>query len=178
MSVPYVFAYQTQPIPLAQLDVNFNTPITIGTTAVALGDAITVLNGLTLGLTTPAGSRFTYAYTSVVTATQSTSTIAVDCALSNVFETTLTSSIGTLTLSNPHDGQTINWFITQDATGSRTMAWGTSVKFPGGSGAGLLSTAANSVDLAILTYRSSTGFWYGSVVKAFSCLLPSVQHGW
>ena len=42
----YTFANQTGPIPLSQLDSNFATPITFGTTAVALGDTVTTLAGL------------------------------------------------------------------------------------------------------------------------------------
>ena len=251
MAVPYLFQSATQPLPLAQLDVNFATPITLGTTDVALGSTYTSLAGLTsvtsttftgilignaatvtdgvyttgnqtidgtktftalisgsingnaatvtdgvytsvtytnpswlstlsgskifgaindttVGLTVSAAAKFTYAHTSSLPVMQVAGDITIDCALSNVFETTLTANITTPTLSNPHDGQTINWFITQDGTGSRTMTWGSSVKFPGGSVNGALSTTASAVDLVVLTYRTTTGFWYGSVLQAFS----------
>lgn len=93
--------------------------------------------------------------------------MAVNCDLSNVFATTLTGNVTTApTLSSPNDGQTINWFLTQDATGSRAMTWPTSFKWPGGS-AGALSTAANAVDLLVATYRAATGHWYCSLVKDF-----------
>lgn len=109
------------------------------------------------------------AQTASVTATQSTGSITLDCNLSNVFATTLTANITAPTYSNPHDGQTINWFITQGGAGSFTIAWGgvTAVKWPGGT-AGVLSTAVGAVDLAVLTYRSSTGFWYATLSKAFA----------
>lgn len=94
-------------------------------------------------------------------------TTTLNCALSNVFTTTLTGNITTVTISNPSDGQTINWFLTQDATGGRTIAWPSSFKWPGGT-AGVLSTAANAVDLLVATYRSSTGFWYATLAKAFA----------
>lgn len=91
--------------------------------------------------------------------------MAVNCALSNVFTTTLTANVTTApTFSNLKDGQTISWFLTQDATGSRTATWPTSFKWPGGT-AGTLSTAANAVDVLVATYRSSTGFWYCSLDK-------------
>lgn len=103
-----------------------------------------------------------------VAVTFSATAMTVNCALSNVFRTTFTANVTTApTISNPIDGQTINWFITQDATGSRTMTWPTSFKWPGGT-AGVLSTAANSVDLLVATYRSATGFWYASLQKAFA----------
>ncbi len=97
----------------------------------------------------------------------SATAMSLNCDASNVFATTLTANVTVApTLSSPNDGQTINWFLTQDATGSRTMAWPSSFKWPGGT-AGVLSTAANSVDLLVATYRASTGFWYASLVKDF-----------
>lgn len=48
MTVPYAFANATTSIPLSQLDANFDTPITIGNTAVQLGNTITTINNLTL----------------------------------------------------------------------------------------------------------------------------------
>lgn len=121
-----------------------------------------------VGTTAPAGGRFTFAYTAPVAVTFNATTMAIHCALSNVFTTTFTANVTAApTLSNLKDGQTINWFITQDATGSRTMTWPTSFKWPGGT-AGVLSTAASSVDLLVATYRSSTGFWYCSLSKAFA----------
>jgi len=39
MGVPNTFATQTGTIPLSELDVNFSTPITIGSTTIALGDS-------------------------------------------------------------------------------------------------------------------------------------------
>jgi hypothetical protein len=100
--------------------------------------------------------------------TFSATAMTVDCTKSNVFTTTFTANVTTApTISNPQDGQTLNWFITQDATGSRTMTWPTSFKWPGGT-AGVLSTAANAVDLLVATYRSSTGFWYATLSKGFA----------
>jgi hypothetical protein len=48
MPVPYTFATATSAIPLSQLDNNFATAITIGNTAVQLGNTITTINNLTL----------------------------------------------------------------------------------------------------------------------------------
>jgi hypothetical protein len=102
-----------------------------------------------------------------VVATFNASYTTADCKLSNVFTTTLTANIiAAISLINPGDGQTLNWFFTQDATGSRTMIWPTTFKWAGGT-AGVLSTAANSVDLLVATYRAATGFWYVSLSKDF-----------
>lgn len=108
------------------------------------------------------------ARTSPVVVTFSATAMTVDCALSNVFTTTFTANVTTApTISNPGDGQTINWFITQDATGGRTMTWPTSFKWPSGA-TKALSTAANSVDLLVGTYRAATGFWYVGLQKGFA----------
>jgi hypothetical protein len=48
MPVPNTFANATTSIPLLQLDNNFATPITIGNTAVQLGNTVTTLNNMTL----------------------------------------------------------------------------------------------------------------------------------
>ena len=108
------------------------------------------------------------AYTPEVAVAFSATTMAVNCALSNQFRTTFTANVTVApTLSNPGDGQTLRWFITQDATGSRTMTWPTAFKWAGGV-AGVLSTAANSVDMLTATYRASTGFWYAALGKAYA----------
>lgn len=115
------------------------------------------------------GQQFTgWAATTPAAVAFSATAMTVDCALSNVFTTTLTANVTTApTFSNLKDGQTINWFLTQDATGSRTMTWPASFKWPGGS-AGVLSTAANSVDMLVATYRAATGFWYAGLTKAYA----------
>lgn len=108
------------------------------------------------------------ARTPPVAVTFSATAMTVDCSLSNVFTTTFTANVTTApTFSNPGDGQTINWFITQDATGGHTMTWPASFKWPGGT-AGVLSTGANAVDLLVATYRSATGFWYATLSKGFA----------
>lgn len=107
------------------------------------------------------------AHTPPVAVTFSATAMAVNCALSNVFTTTLTANVTVApTFTSPNDGQTINWFLTQDATGSRTMTWPTSFKWAGGT-VPTLSTAANAVDLLVATYRAATGHWYCTLVKDF-----------
>ncbi len=48
MPVPNTFANATTTIPLSNLDNNFATPITIGNTAVQLGNTVTTLNNMSL----------------------------------------------------------------------------------------------------------------------------------
>lgn len=97
----------------------------------------------------------------------SATAMTLNCSLSNVFGTTFTANVTVApTISNPHDGQTIVWAITQDGTGTRTMTWPASFKWPNAI-AGVLSTAINAVDILTATYRVGTGFWYASLAKAF-----------
>ena len=59
MTILNIFANQSGQIPLSELDTNFATPITIGTTQIALGQTATTLTGVTLSganLGTPTGN--------------------------------------------------------------------------------------------------------------------------
>jgi len=96
-------------------------------------------------------------------------TMTIDCTKGNVFYTTLTSAtnVTTVTVNNPQDGQTINIFVTQPGSGTVATMVGTWAKWPGGV-AGVLSTTLGAVDLIVATYRSSTGFWYATLSKAFA----------
>lgn len=72
--------------------------------------------------------------------------VATDALLGNVF--TLTLGVNA-TLANPTNlaaGLHFTYRIKQDATGSRTLAYGTAFKFPGGT-VPTLSTAANALDV-------------------------------
>lgn len=90
-----------------------------------------------------------------ITALTDGSTITPDLADSNNFSVTLG---GNRTLANPSNivaGQSGSIFISQDATGSRTLAYGSYYDFAGGT-APTLSTAANAVDRIDYIVRSST----------------------
>lgn len=76
-------------------------------------------------------------------------TISVDASLSNNFSVTLG---GNRTLANPTNltaGMVLNFAIDQDATGSRTLAFGSLYKF---AGVNTLSTAASAKDLISCYY--------------------------
>jgi hypothetical protein len=81
-------------------------------------------------------------------------TIATDASLSNVFTVTLA---GNRTLGAPTNlgaGGTYLWIISQDSTGSRTLAYNSVFKFPAGS-LPTLSTAANAVDALTCVHNGS-----------------------
>lgn len=72
------------------------------------------------------------------------------------------------TLANPTNqkpGQSGTIEITQDGTGSRTLAYGTNWKFPGG--APVLSTAAGAIDLLAYVVQAS-GRITATLTKAYS----------
>jgi hypothetical protein len=55
MAVPYTFGTATASIPLSNLDSNFATTITLGNTAIQLGNTVTTLNNMTLANVTISG---------------------------------------------------------------------------------------------------------------------------
>jgi len=105
------------------------------------------------------------AYTKVESASSSSGTLTLDCDTSNVFTVTLTENVSSFVLNNIGSGQTVNVLLTQDGTGSRTMSWPASFKWPSGS-APSLSTGAGEVDLLTATRIGSS--WYATLIKDFS----------
>jgi hypothetical protein len=94
---------------------------------------------------TDVAQSFTAAQRGSISTLTDGATITPDFAVANNFTVTLG---GNRTLANPTNltaGQSGSIFVVQDATGSRTLAYGTQYDFIGGT-APTLSTAANSVD--------------------------------
>lgn len=92
---------------------------------------------------------------SVITALTDGATITPDFSASNNFSVTLG---GNRTLANPTNlvaGQSGSIFISQDGTGSRTLAYGSYYDFSGGT-APTLTTTASAVDRIDYIVRSST----------------------
>jgi len=91
--------------------------------------------------------------------------IVTDLSLGSNFSVTLG---GNRTLSNPigtaYVGATYRWRITQDGTGSRTLAYGTQFKFPGG--APTLTTTAGATDVITAVWNGTT--YDASIAKAFA----------
>jgi hypothetical protein len=99
------------------------------------------------------------------TALVSSATITPDFNTGFNFSLTLAH---TATLANPTNskvGQSGVIAITQDGTGSRTLAYGTNWKFPGG--APVLSTAPGSIDV-ITYYVSAAGVILCNLTKAYA----------
>jgi hypothetical protein len=100
-------------------------------------------------------NSFTAAQRGTVVALTDGATITPDFALGNNFSVTLG---GNRTLANPTNltaGQSGVIVITQDGTGSRTLAYGSNFKFPGGTAPTLTTTAA-AVDVLAYYCESSS----------------------
>lgn len=118
---------------------------------------ITVAN-LLANAGTAGGTMRQYVAPAVVALTFGTS-VAVNAAAGNSFNLTLTASTGTIANpANPVDGEVIRFRISQDSTGSRTVAWGTAYDF-GAATAPVLSTGAGKVDICAFEYVASIGKW-------------------
>lgn len=118
-------------------------------------DSLTKVYGLVIGTDvqaydadtakTDVSQTFTAGQRGEITTLTDGATITPDFAVANNFSVTLG---GNRTLANPSNltaGQSGSIFISQDATGSRTLAYGSQYDFAGGT-APTLSTAANAVD--------------------------------
>ncbi len=104
---------------------------------------------------TNAVQTWTAAQIGEVTTLTDAASIAVDLSLSNNFTVTLA---GNRTLANPTNavaGQSGLITVVQDATGSRTLAYGANYEFPGGV-APTLTTAANATDTLSYYVKSPT----------------------
>ena len=98
---------------------------------------------------------FTAQQRGAITALTDGATITPDFSLANNFSVTLG---GGRTLANPTNltaGASGAIFISQDGTGSRTLAYGSAWSFSGGT-APTLTTTASAIDVLVYTVRSST----------------------
>jgi hypothetical protein len=104
---------------------------------------------------TNANQSFSVSQRGAITALTDGATITPNMNNANNFSVTLG---GNRTLANPTNltaGQSGVIVITQDGTGSRTLAYGSNFKFPGGT-APTLTTAANAVDVLAYYVESAS----------------------
>lgn len=112
-------------------------------------DADTTIAGININ------QSFTKAQRGLVSALTDGATITPDFSAANNYSLTLG---GNRTLANPTNitaGQSGTIVISQDGTGSRTLAYGSYWKFPGGT-APTLTTAASAVDVLVYYVESAT----------------------
>jgi hypothetical protein len=89
-------------------------------------------------------------------------TLTPNAANGSVQTVTLTGNVTINALSSPVTGQTVKLILTQDGTGSRTLA--STMKFAGGSKT--LSAAAGAIDILTISYVGTT--YYATLVKGYA----------
>jgi hypothetical protein len=166
-----VQAYDAELQAISTLSANGIVTRTSGSTAEArtitgTTNVITVTNGdgvsgnptLTVGslvARTDTNQSFSVSQRGAITALTDGATITPNMNTANNFSVTLG---GNRTLANPTNltaGQSGVIVITQDGTGSRTLAYGSNFKFPGGT-APTLTTTASAVDVLAYYVESAT----------------------
>lgn len=98
-----------------------------------------------------------------------TGSVALNLANGNIFSLRLTGNVTSLSISGAvnNRGCSCTLYLTQDATGGRTMTWPASFKWSGG--VPTLSTAANAVDIVVCESIDGGTTWFASLVgKAFN----------
>lgn len=184
MAVPYTFGSATTSIPLSQLDSNFATTITLGNTAIQLGNTVTTLNNMTLANVTisSVASAFPNNYLSNSNVIVGNTTLTLG--------TTVT-SLGNLTISNvtvanavvnsanvagfmgiPQNSQAASYNVVLGDSGKTlyhdagqaaatyTIPANSNVAFTIGSAITFINMSANAVTISITTdtmYLSSAG---------------------
>jgi len=136
MAVPNIFATATSSIPLSQLDTNFATAITLGSTALYLGNTTTSVAGLTLtgsafngtvGATTPSTGVFTTlsaSSTATLSGLTASTALALDASKNIVSVTNTGSGNNVLATSPTITGATLTTSIFNGTVGATTPSTG------------------------------------------------------
>jgi hypothetical protein len=132
---------------------------TIGFAAPATGD-VTTSGTQTLTNKTIEAGTFTNGYTEEVATANTSTAYTIDLAGGSVQILTLTGNC-TYTFPTPVAGKSFTLVQKQDATGSRTVTWPASVKWPAATAPTLTSTASKADKFVFTAIDSSS--WLGSV---------------
>jgi len=127
-------------------------------TTLGASEASKVLTANASGIVT-----FNKAITEQSVALTSGTSVTLDISQGSVFTITLAHNISTFTWSNPATSGDVSAFVlkvTQDGTGSRTIAFPAAVDFAGGT-APTLSTGANDVDVFVFFTVDGGNTYYG-----------------
>jgi hypothetical protein len=127
MAVPYTFGSATTSIPLSQLDSNFATTITLGNTAIQLGNTVTTLNNMTLAN---------------VTISSGTSNLAATAITNGTSNVTIASSGGNIAMAT--NGTTAVTIDTSQNVGIGTTSPTQKLTVSGSSSLGTASTSGNT----------------------------------
>ena len=177
MSVPYTFGAATTAIPLSQLDSNFATTITLGNTAIQLGNTVTTLNNMTLANVTISSGNVTITNVSVTTANvgtvNATTVIATTGNITTVNATTVVATTANATTANITTGNLTDLTLTNNPTlsggtangvlylnGSKVATSGSALTFDGtnvtlGTGGSVIESAKLTVNNRITVANNS-----------------------
>lgn len=145
MAVPYTFGTATASIPLSNLDSNFATTITLGNTAIQLGNTVTTLNNMTLANATISSGNVTLTNVSVTTANVTTGNITTLVVGSGGIKSAGNVVVGTVDFTNTAvtgamavNGYGIYPYVSQGTTNSTIFSglnWYTPTAWAGNNGA-------------------------------------------
>jgi hypothetical protein len=139
MAVPYTFGSATTSIPLSQLDSNFATTITLGNTAIQLGNTVTTLNNMTLAN---------------VTITSGTSNIVATSIANGTSNVTIASSNGNISMStNNIKAVTIDTSQNVNIAQAILLAYSSSIQY--------------ATDGALTNYASNNGVYINGNAGGF-----------
>lgn len=139
MAVPYTFSTASSPIPLSELDSNFSTPITLGTTSVYLGNTTTTIDGLTL----------------------TTVELQDPTVIGGTFDTVVASTVTPAYLTGCNGGYGNNTQTTNFAAGT-TIQYNTSGTGVTAIGQGALANTTFSVGVTAVGYQSQGSLTAGN----------------
>ena len=166
MAVPYTFGSATSAIPLSQLDSNFATGITLGNTAIQLGNTVTTLNNMTMAnVTISSGTSNGVSFTNV---TISSGTITGTVANSTISNSTVANAVSdsvniTGYMGLPQNAQNGAYGIVLadagkhiyhpagQAAATYTIPANSNVPFTTGTAITIINGSANNVTVAITT---------------------------
>lgn len=94
-----------------------------------------------------------------VVSANSTTTYTIDNSIGTIFLLTLTANT-TLTFPTVTEGQSFTLYVKQDATGSRTITWPSTVAWPSGT-APVITTTANRTD--VFAFNAVGSKWIGVI---------------
>lgn len=88
------------------------------------------------------------------------STLETDASLGDIFDVTITGDVTLANPTNPINGKTLRWRISQDSAGSRIVSLGGKFSIPSSATSPLpWSTGANKMDILAATYHAGRDKW-------------------
>lgn len=160
--------YGTASSSITSLQLKTSLSDETGSGSVVFADTATLSSTtINIGLTVNGPAALNKQVYSPFVALTDGATISVDASVGNMFRVTLGGNRTVGAPTNSQDGQTINFHISQDGSGNRTLTWNSIYKWPSGVSP-TLSTAANALDVVSCTYNSTLGYWVCTATRNFS----------